>query len=82
MSVFASLLIVKSSTSAKLRSLPVATLRRVSSEPYSFFFPRPGEGELVACRQQLERYSEGERGKAYGDILWALLNSKGFLYSY
>jgi len=38
--VFASLLIVKSRASLNFRSVPVLVLRRTSSEPYSFFFPR------------------------------------------
>jgi uncharacterized protein DUF1549/uncharacterized protein DUF1553 len=51
----------------RLKTLFVATFCR-----------EPAESELTVCRQQLARYSSDERGKAYGDILWALLNSAEF----
>jgi hypothetical protein len=51
----------------RLKTLFVATFCR-----------EPAENELTICRQQLARYSSDERGKAYGDILWALLNGAEF----
>lgn len=38
----------------------------------------PSDDELVACRTQLAKYSPGEAGRGYSDILWALLNSAEF----
>ena len=51
----------------RLRTLFLATLAR-----------HPTDEELTLCRQQLAKYSESDRGKAYSDILWALLNSAEF----
>ncbi|MDX1945560.1 MAG: DUF1549 and DUF1553 domain-containing protein [Pirellulaceae bacterium] len=39
---------------------------------------RPTVAELALCRQQLARYSEGDRAKGWSDVLWALLNSAEF----
>jgi hypothetical protein len=39
---------------------------------------RPTQTELSACRGQLAKYPEAEQAKAYGDVLWALLNSAEF----
>lgn len=51
----------------RLRTLYLATFSR-----------QPTPDELVVCREQLAKYSEGDRGKAFSDILWALLNSAEF----
>jgi hypothetical protein len=51
----------------RLRTLFLATYCR-----------RPSEEELSVCRAQLAKYSEGERGKGFSDVLWALLNSAEF----
>src|SRR5207248_2914835 len=42
------------------------------------FIRQPTDEELSLCRGQLAKYSESDRGKAYSDILWALLNSAEF----
>jgi hypothetical protein len=51
----------------RLRSLFLATFSR-----------QPSDDELSLCREQLAKYSDSDRGKAYSDILWALLNSAEF----
>jgi hypothetical protein len=51
----------------RLRTLFLATYCR-----------QPSESELSVCRGQLAKYSDGERGKGYSDVLWALLNSAEF----
>jgi hypothetical protein len=38
----------------------------------------PNEGELAVCRNQLAARGDSDRAKAWGDILWALLNSAEF----
>ena len=38
----------------------------------------PTDEELKLCRDQLAKYSESDRGKAFSDILWSLLNSAEF----
>jgi hypothetical protein len=39
---------------------------------------QPSAGELAVCHAQLAKYEKSGPGKAYGDILWALLNSAEF----
>jgi hypothetical protein len=51
----------------RLRTLFLATFSR-----------QPTDEELTLCREQLKKYSESDRAKAYSDILWALLNSAEF----
>lgn len=51
----------------RLRTLFLAALAR-----------QPTDEELTLCRDQLARYSESDRAKAYSDVLWALLNSAEF----
>jgi Protein of unknown function (DUF1553)/Protein of unknown function (DUF1549) len=42
------------------------------------FTRQPTEEELTLCRAQLAKHSESDRGKAYSDVLWAVLNSAEF----
>jgi hypothetical protein len=42
------------------------------------FTRQPTDEELALCRAQLGKHSESDRGKAYSDVLWALLNSAEF----
>jgi hypothetical protein len=42
------------------------------------FSRQPTDDELTLCREQLKKYSDSDRAKAYSDILWALLNSAEF----
>ena len=42
------------------------------------FSRQPSDEELKLCREQLAKYSESDRGKAYSDVLWSLLNSAEF----
>jgi Protein of unknown function (DUF1549)/Protein of unknown function (DUF1553) len=51
----------------RLRALFLATFSR-----------QPVEEELSLCRQQVAKYAESDRSKAYGDVLWVLLNSAEF----
>jgi hypothetical protein len=51
----------------RLRTLFLATFSR-----------QPTDDELSLCREQLAKYSDSDRAKAYSDILWALLNSAEF----
>jgi len=51
----------------RLRTLYLATFSR-----------QPTGEELSVCREQLAKYTESDRGKAFGDVLWALLNSAEF----
>jgi hypothetical protein len=51
----------------RLRTLFLATFSR-----------QPTDEELTLCRDQLKKYSDSDHGKAYSDILWALLNSAEF----
>jgi hypothetical protein len=51
----------------RLRTLFLATFSR-----------QPTDDELSLCREQLAKYTGSDRGKAYSDILWALLNSAEF----
>jgi uncharacterized protein DUF1549/uncharacterized protein DUF1553 len=39
---------------------------------------QPTEPELSICQGQFGKYSQSDRAKAYGDILWSLLNSAEF----
>jgi hypothetical protein len=38
----------------------------------------PNEEELVLCRAQVAKYAESDRGKAYSDVLWSLMNTAEF----
>jgi hypothetical protein len=51
----------------RLQALFLATLTR-----------QPTQDELKSCRQQLAKYQESEKQKAFSDILWALLNTAEF----
>ena len=51
----------------RLRALFLATFSR-----------QPTANELSISQQQLAKYSASDSGKAYSDILWALLNSAEF----
>jgi hypothetical protein len=51
----------------RLRALFLATFSR-----------QPADEELSLCRQQVAKYAESDRSKAYGDVLWVLLNSAEF----
>jgi hypothetical protein len=51
----------------RLRTLFLATYSR-----------HPTDEELTLCRQQLAKYTESDRAKAWSDILWALMNSAEF----
>jgi hypothetical protein len=42
----------------------------------------PDEAERVRIRQTLGDGSADSRRKAYQDVLWAILNSKAFLYNH
>lgn len=55
----------------RLQALYLATLARL-----------PAADELALGRKQLEKYSTSERYKAYGDILWALLNCAEFAFNH
>jgi Protein of unknown function (DUF1549)/Protein of unknown function (DUF1553) len=51
----------------RLRTLFLATYSRQPTEP-----------ELSICRGQMAKHPDSDRGKAYSDVLWALLNSAEF----
>src|SRR5262245_31920894 len=51
---------------------------RVQAVFLAAFSRAPTEAEMDACRAQLRRYSQSERQRGYGDVLWSLLNSAEF----